>query len=156
MRERLTDQEKKILKRSLKQGYVLFGSISSLTIILYIATNYEFIPEVDPNIVLFSGLAIGLLIGWLINKNYMLDLRIGEKEIQIKKVNKKEYRKDHEAGSGTLYYGQKMKEFDRYYLIIDSYKYPVKKDLWESVEKNDKINVHIAPKSKEILKFEKN
>ena len=52
------------------------------------------------------------------------------------------------------YLGQKG--HDVYSLIIEQYKYPVRKELWDYVEVGDEIEMHYAPKSRQLLTIEKN
>ena len=151
----LQNSERKFLRNLLKQGYSFFGAIAGITIILYFASAIGIIGIIEGELILIIGISAALLIGWLINKNYWIDLRNGEKIINIETVSDKSFKNDHVPGSQRVSPNFEMKEIQVFYLIINSYQYTVKQDLWDSVSIGEKVELHFAPKSKELLLIQK-
>lgn len=67
-------------------------------------------------------------------------------------IQRKEYKLDFEAGSGSLYipilgdlfpnlWGQKMNPVDKWILIIDNTTYTVNKDFYDSVSEGDSVEI---------------
>ena len=68
-------------------------------------------------------------------------------------IQKKEYKVDFEAGSGSLYipvlgdlfpnlWGQKMNPVDKWILVINNTTYSVNKDFYDSVSEGDKVEIY--------------
>ena len=68
-------------------------------------------------------------------------------------IQKKEYKVDFEAGSGSLYipvlgdlfpnlWGQKMNPVDKWILVIDNTTYPVDKDFSDRVSEGDSVEIY--------------
>ena len=116
----LQNSERKFLRNLLKQGYSFFGAIAGITIILYFASAIGIIGIIEGELILIIGISAALLIGWLINKNYWIDLRNGEKIINIETVSDKSFKNDHVPGSQRVSPNFEMKEIQVFYLIINS------------------------------------
>ena len=68
-------------------------------------------------------------------------------------IQKKEYKVDFEAGSGSLYipvlgdlfpnlWGQKMNPVDKWILVIDNTTYPVDKEFYDRVSECDSVEIY--------------
>ncbi|NJK98393.1 MAG: hypothetical protein HC905_28875 [Bacteroidales bacterium] len=149
---RLTKEDIKKLKYNCRPGIIISSIIYLIGFFLIFG---GFIESISENI-FFSIMSLSILsitITFMLIRKSILDIRNGEKILELKTINQKEYKLDYEAGSGTLI-GQEMKQIDIWYLIIDNHKYSVEKDLFDSAKNGDEIYFHIAPNSKELLKME--
>ena len=67
--------------------------------------------------------------------------------METKIVNSKLHTTEHESGVA------RMRALDVYFLLIDEFRYPVEKELYESVSEGDEVYFHIAPKSNELIRI---
>jgi len=100
------------------------------------------------------SIIVSTLLAFLFAKNYFLDIRNGEKLIMQKLIQKKENSISYEAGSGSLFIGQKMRSSDSYDLKIDDHIYSVDEALYEQASEGQYVNLHIAPLSEHLLRIE--
>lgn len=160
MRERLSRQDKWALRYETRSGFlitlgflVLFGAVIGYQLVMIEPEDRNF-----TNNELFVCIAIlcfmSFMLGYSINRKFYIDLQNGEKLIEEKKVLKKEYRIDYEAGSGSMALWQKMRPFDSYKLVIGKQKYSVDKELYEKVPAGGKVYFHIAPISEHLIRIE--
>lgn len=161
MQKGLTEVDIKILKYQCRMGYVLpfflfvLGSFIGTALISFLLSQINI--ELATNqviyiLVLFAMLSV--FVNYKMNGKYLADIRNGVKEQELKIVQKKELKIDYEAGSGTLYIGQKMKPFNSYSLIIENTRYKVEKDAFENCEENEPVVFNYAPLSKYRLEIE--
>jgi len=72
--------------------------------------------------------------------------------MKIGVIQKKEYKVDFEAGSGSLYipilgdlfpnlWGQKMNPVDKWILVIDNTTYFVDRDIYDRVHEGDSVEI---------------
>jgi hypothetical protein len=104
----------------------------------------------------FATLIFAGLISFLINRNYYQDLRDQEKDESYSIVQKKQHRKDFEAGSGviTKFLAKPMREFIRYDIIVDNTIYRVDEKLYNECAEGDRIILYFARHSRYHLGFE--
>jgi hypothetical protein len=149
-KERLTEEDIKTLKYQCRMGIILPTTVTFMLILLLFVVNYAD-EAVFPLSHFLTRSAIisgfGVFISYLINRNYISDLRNDEKNVETKNIQLKEIAKDFEAGSGTLYIGQEMNEFNRYNLIIENTRYRVDKVFFENCEIGDEVLFYTAPRS---------
>ena len=158
MKRRLTKQDIKKLKYSTRTGYV-FGLFVFLPVIGFYIFSVVDQSENRYDSVLAVGLLISILIVWLVNRKYWIDLRNQEKDIVIKMVDKKETKEEFLGGSSTgisvsgkkghFYTG--MRSRMEYSFIIDYVRHRVDKDVWDNVKENEEVEFHVAMKSQQLL-----
>jgi hypothetical protein len=155
MKTGLTKEDIKELKYSCRFGLliplIVFLICGIVSIGISLNGNWSWIQ----NLILFIGplFVLCTIVSFLIIRKQIADIVNGEKILILKKVIRKEYRLDFEPGSGLLL--SKMKPVDIWYLIIDNYRYPVDKKLFESLSEGDEVYLHLAPLSQELLNIEK-
>jgi hypothetical protein len=161
---KLTQQDKKILKYEKRMGYVFAGIILTFGILLniiFIATNHEregllILVRAWSLLLLIDFVIVGLssLTAFLMNKKINKDLSIGIKIITTEKIEWKEHKIDYEVGSG---WGRReMKPYSKYILILKGIEYDVEKELFDSVEKGNFVEIHNAKYSETLLEIKKN
>jgi hypothetical protein len=127
-------------------------------------------PDFDNNwLALFlidiGTVAMCVLVSFLINRNYILDLKSGIKEIKLGKVCEKLDITDYEAGSGSMYipglgdlfpkiWGQEMKAIYLMKLKVNNDEHDVEKELFDKVNEGDLIEIHYATHSQTLLGIE--
>lgn len=152
MTSRLTNEDIKKLRSNCRPGIIISIITFFIGMLMILGGFFELkVKDIFLSMLILSILCI--LLGFIIIRNTLSDIRNGEKILEVKTIKQKEYKLDYEVGSGTLI-GQKMKSVDIWYLIIDNYKYSVEKDFFDSAKEGDEILFHIAPISKELLKME--
>ncbi len=161
MRARLTDKDIKDLKYQCRMGYVIpilifiLGSVFSSSIY-----ELNFNPnsnEINTEIILLITFGIFLLsffISYKMNWKYLSDIRNSEKEIEIKIIQKKEFKRDYEAGSGTLYIGQEMKGYDKFNIVVENYRYRVDENVFLNCNEGGEIIFNYAPISRYLINIE--
>ncbi len=107
-----------------------------------------------PTVVVIYSLVVSVLLSYRMNYKYYIDIRNKEKIQEVKIIQKKETKKDWEAGSGTLYIGQEMNGFESMSIIVDNYRYRVNKEIYMNCKKGDEIFFNYGPKSKYMLGIE--
>ncbi len=101
---------------------------------------------------LFIGLA--LYTGYRMNWKYISDIRFNEKEIETKIIQRKESKRDYEAGSGTLYIGQEMKGFNSYSIVVENIRYRIDEEMFSACTVGDEVLFNYAPKSRYLINIE--
>lgn len=82
-------------------------------------------------------------------------------------VEKKEYKIDFEAGSGSLYipilgdlfpnlWGQKMNLIDKWILVVDNTEYYVGKDIYDNITEGDSVEIDYDGEFPEIKRCRNN
>jgi amino acid permease len=152
MRSPLTKNDIKELRYQCRMGYILpiilfiFGSFFVSAIALNLTTKMESKTS-EITVIVVSGFALlSLFVNYKMNGKYVSDIRNKEKLIETKIIQKKETKRDYEAGSGTLYVGQEMKGFDSFSIVVENYRYRVDKDLFENCFEGDEILFNYAPR----------
>ncbi len=165
MRAELTEEDIKELKNSCKPGIVipfLFFFIGSAIIFMF-----EYQIELNPktfftvkelfisSIIFYFFICI--LIGYLMIRKYVTDIRNGEKEIEVKIVMQKESKEDYEAGSGStnsVIYTKEMNSFTNCSIIVDNTRYRVDEDFYKLVKVGDEVCFNYGPISRDLIKIE--
>jgi hypothetical protein len=157
---RMTARDIKKLKYNARPGYLipLFIFIFGTIVIsgFFYGVENENITQDPVHMyyeILFLFLACSIFSLILLRK-FFTDLNYGIKELQIKIVKGKEHKIDYEAGSGTIGFNQEMRPVHVYNLLIDNYKYPVEKDLFDKITEGDEVVMNYAPKTRELLDIE--
>jgi hypothetical protein len=161
----LTKQDRKILKYEKRVGHVFAGIILTFGILLsliFFATNHErdgllILLKAWSLLLLMDLIIISLscLTAFLMNRKVNKDLNAGIKIVTTEKIEWKEHKIDYEAGRGSLYipglgdmfpklWGQKMRPYSKYILILKGIEYNIEKELFDSVEKGDFVEIHNA------------
>ncbi len=161
MKRKLTPQDIKTLRYQCRKGYilpVLFFIIASagayLLLNKWVIIEGKVIASQQFIITLLVIAILAVFISYLMIGKYLADIRRKEKKVVEKIVQKKEQNKDFEAGSGTLYVGQKMNEYDTYNIIVDNTRYEVGPELYEKCREGGKVAFHYGPKSNYLIKIE--
>jgi len=163
MKTELTQQDIKELKYEKRIGYVFAGIILTFCAFFnlwFFATNCErewsLLLLRDWLLVLLTDfviLILSLLTTFLINRKINKDLFAGIKIVTTEKIEWKEHRIDYKAGSGVKAPG--MKPFSKYIFILNGIAYNVEKELFDSVEKGDLVEIHTAKCSEALLGIKK-
>ena len=103
-------------------------------------------------VVVFACLA--LLMGYKMNWKYISDIAYMEKQVVTKIIQRKEAKRDYEAGSGTMYLGQEMNGFDSYSIIVENTRYRVDEELYLACAEGGEVLFNYAPKSRYRLSIE--
>ena len=156
MRKQLTESDLRELRHQCRMGIVLpilFLILSNMILFLFLLQGHlKF--DAPVQITVLALVAVAVLIHILMNRKLILDIRNGEKEVEFKRIQHKEKKKDFEAGSGTLCLSQEMNEFDRYVLIIENLAYRVDKDIFEQCRAGEEVAFFIAPISRYQLQID--
>ena len=164
----LTTKNRKTLKNEKRIGFVFSGLIIAFSVLLsslYILLNNE------KNWELFLLIGFGIIclsyfIAFFMNRKINKDLRAGTKVVRIEKIEEKKHKIDYEAGSGALHipglgdlfpniWGQKMKKYSEYILVVEGVNFDVEKELFDNVVAGDLIEIHFSQYSKTLLEFKK-
>jgi len=154
MKTKLTKEDIKKLNYQKRPGFVvsiaifILGLIMTLTAISVYENNELYTLLIFLVTIIISGIVAYLMIG-----KYQKDISNKEKILEVKTIQKKESITDYEAGSGSMYLGQKMNAFDKYSIIIENTRFDVDKDFYETCNAGDDVTFHIAPKSKHRIKM---
>lgn len=95
-----------------------------------------------------------VLIGFLLTRKYISDIRNKVKIKEQKTITLKESKTDQEAGSATLFVNQSMNEFIRYDIIVENCRYRVEKEFFDNCKIGDEVYFNYAPLSKYLLSIE--
>lgn len=164
----LSNEDIKIIKNEKRVGYVFSGLILAFggigNIVYWVSeTEKVFIIIALINLLL---IAASFLIPFFMNRKYNLDLKEGEKIVKTEIIQKKGMITDYEVGSGSLYipilgdlfpklWGQKMKEIQKYTVILNGTAQQIEKNLFEIVNEGDGIEMHFSKHSQILLKIQK-
>ncbi len=164
MRKTLSEKDIKDLRYQCRMGYILpsflfiIGSVAGIVIAEYLFNNGSDSLNMKNVITVIMGFGLlAIFTSYKMIGKYISDIRNNEKILETKIIQKKESKKDYEAGSGnitTLPHNNPMKEFIRYDLIIENTKYRIDKELFEKCADGDEVYFHIAPRSKYRLGIE--
>ncbi|MBI9055461.1 MAG: hypothetical protein JEY96_16685 [Bacteroidales bacterium] len=158
MKRRLTEKDRKQLKYSTRIGYIFGAFIFIPTLSSCLISKYEIVDNI-PDYLILIGISLSILIMWLINRKWWIDLKNNEKEVVRKIITKKESKEDYAAGSsvGFSFTGKEskiytgMKSYMEYSLIIENVRYKIEQELWEKVNEKEEVEFHYAPKSKFLI-----
>ncbi len=159
MRKKLTEKDIKDLRYQCRMGYVIPTMIFIIGTFISVAI-YELNFNSKSNglntemilLIALGFIVLSFFIGYKMNWKYLSDIRNNEKEIEIKTIQKKESKRDYEAGSGTL--GQEMKGFDSFNIVVGNYRYRVDKDLFMNCNEEDEVLFNYAPISRYLINIE--
>jgi len=164
----LTKKNIKKLKYEKRISFVFSGLVlafGALLNLVYIVSNDE---KGWLLLLLINIGIVGLsyLIAFFINRKINKDLGVGVKVVRIEKIEKKKHYIDYEVGSGALFipilgnlfpklWGHRMKEYSKYTLVIKGVGHDVEKELFDSVEEGDLIELHVSKYGEILLELKK-
>ncbi len=159
MTKPLTDQDIKNLKYQCRMGYIIpfLLFIISITILVVTALTKD-IGFVSLNFIMSAAtsLIVNILIMFIMNKKYYIDIRNGVKNFETKKVDILEQKKDFEAGSGKVGpAGMAMAEFDKFSIVVENVRYNIEKELFDNLNEGDDVVFYFAPVSRFLISIEK-
>ncbi len=159
MKIKLTEADIKDLKYQTRAGKVVSSMIfilgSAITLVSSsLSETYYLGKSTDLIIILLLIIILSISILYSMTGKYISDIENKEKLLEFKVISKKESKYTYEAGSGTLYVGQEMKQLNEYSFIIDNYRYKIEKSLFDKCNEGDDVVLFIAPKSKHRLGIE--
>ena len=163
----LSEKDKKTIKSEKRIAYIFsiivfsFGALFNLVFILESSQDLKLLLSIDVGILLICFMII-----FFMNRKYNADLKEMTKIVKIKQVIMKYQEISHEAGSGVLYipilgdlfpklWGQKMKPIQSYYLNIDNYRNEIEKELYDTIEDGNFVEMHYAKNSGFLLTISK-
>jgi len=156
----LNKDEIKELRLRCRMGYIIpFFTFVIGSFLLLAIVSVFFYSETEefgdmPIIVITACFFLSVILSYRMNYKYYFDIRNREKVQEVKIIQKKELKRDWEAGSGTLYIGQKMNGFESLSIIVDNYRYRVSKEIYMNCKEGDEILFNYGPKSKYRLDIE--
>ena len=138
----LTKEDIKTLKYEKRIGFVfallIFGFGGVFSLFFYAIDDFFY-----SQLIGLSTVLLIFLTPMLINRKVNKDMKMGIKFVRKEKIEEKVYRTLYEAGSAyPLPFWGKMKPFPGYFLIIKRIEYNVEKELFESVEKGDIVEIY--------------
>ncbi|MBT3422825.1 MAG: hypothetical protein HOA61_07550 [Bacteroidetes bacterium] len=161
MREKLTEKDIKDLRYQCRMGYVIPSMVfiigTFISSAIYEINLNSKSNGLNTEMILLFGLGfivLSFIIGYKMNHTYLADIRYNEKVIETKTIQKKESKRDYEAGSGTLYIGQEMKGFDSFSIVVENYRYRVDKNLFMYCNEGDEVLFNYAPLSRYLINIE--
>ncbi len=160
MRKTLTKKDIKELQYQCRMGYIIPSMvflIGTLIVTSIYETNFNTRLAFNIQATLIIALLFAVLsffISYIMNWKYLSDIRDKKKIIEPKVIQKKESKRDYEAGSGTLYIGQEMNGFDSFSIIVDNYRYRVEKDMFLKCNEGDEVYFNYGPTSKYLISIE--
>lgn len=161
MRLQLSEKDRKELKFQCKAGYIFGIMIFFIgTIVSAFFFKTAFLEESNAEeiqigfIIIISSFFLSFLIGFLINRKYLADLRYNVKEIEPKVIERKKSKEDYEADNERAR-SYRMTSYARYDLIIENTKYRVSKDFFDKCSEGDEVIFNYAPISGYLLGIEK-
>ncbi len=92
-----------------------------------------------------------ILISKLINRSHNRDLLLGRKNVIVETIEEKVICVEYEAGSGGLF--RKMREIHQPYFIINGYKHPVEKSLYDKAVNGSLVEMHFTSYSDKLLEI---
>lgn len=157
MNKPLTDRDISFLKEQTKPAYVFAGFTITLLFffdIVILINEYDITPKYV-YLINIAAIIISVIILYLVSNKYRQDIKSNKKKTHSVKLQNKAAEITQEAGSGTLHqpilgeifpklWGQKMKELNVYYLVIDNTRYEVTKELFEAVEVGESLEFHYS------------
>ncbi len=159
MRKKLNERDIKDLRSQCRIGYVIPFMIFILGTFISGAIyelNFNLKSDgLNTKIILLIALGfiiISFFVSYKMNWKYLLDIRNNEKEIELKTIQKKEYKRDYEAGSGSL--GQEMNGYDSFSIVVENYRYRVDKDIFINSNEGDEVFFYYAPISEYLINIE--
>jgi cell division protein FtsL len=161
MRLQLSEKDRKELKFQCRAGYifgVMIFFIGAVASAFFFKT--AFMEETNAEeiqigfIVILSSFFLSFLVGFLINRKYLADLRYNVKEIEPKVIERKKSKEDFEADIERPR-SYRMTSYARYDLIIENTKYKVSKDFFDKCSEGDEVIFNIAPISGYLLGIDK-
>lgn len=139
----------------------MFGGLFNLVYVLINqAIVWTMLIPVDTGLI---GLSI--LVSYLMNRKYNLDLKSGTKIIRLERVQQIENETSYEAGSGSMFipilgnlfaklWGQEMQPILKLNLIINGFRFEVEKQDFDKVKKYDIMEIHYSKHSDTLLVIE--
>lgn len=158
MIDKLTEEDRKILKYEKRIGYVFSGIIvfcGGMFNLLYFTLNNTLPDYLLIGLINLGILMVAYFVCNRINLKINRDLKDNTKMILKRKVEQKIEEKSYEAGSGTLFIGQEMKETMKYLIITTDNRYEIDKDLYDNIDKDTYFYIHLAKHSEIIVAFSK-
>lgn len=163
----LTDKDIKTIQYEKRIGFVFSGFVlafGGLFNLVYVLIN-QHIAWTMLILVDIGLIGLSILISYLMNRKYNMDLKSGEKIVRIEKVYRIETETTYEAGSGAMYipilgdifpklWGQEMRPIVKLNLIINGFRFEVEKDNFSKVKKDDRVEMFYSTHSDTLLGIE--
>lgn len=158
-RNTLTVNDRKNLRNQCRMGIALSVLLFVFVGIIGI-TIYESSVDLNPDslntkmaiTILGGALAFSIILNFLINYKFYIDLRNNEKIQITKTLDSKEKSIDSAASRNTSFVKGHL---NRYEFDVDNVKFMVDEKLFESCAEGDKLDFNYAPKSEYLLGIEK-
>lgn len=164
MTKSLSQADIKELRYQCRMGYLLpiflFALLSVASIVFHhYVSHYDEIEltNIDGLITLMSAV-FSIWVSYRMNGKYYQDIRNNRKVAERKVIQRKQAKRDFEAGSGnmtTLPHNNPMNEFTRFDFVVDNTLHRVDKELFERCSDGDEVSFYYAPKSQYLLSIEK-
>jgi len=161
MKKKLTEKDIKELRYQCRTGYVIpimifiIGTFISIVIYeLYFNSKSNGLNTDNILLTALGFITLSILIGFRMNHKLLSDIRYGEKVIETKIIQKREFKRDYEAGSGTIYFGQEMKGYDSFSIVVENCRYRVDKEIFMNSNKGDEVLFNYAPRSRCLINIE--
>ncbi len=155
---RMNDADIKEIKIACRAGIIIPANLFLLSFLIASALFIDngFTLSFSLIFSLLTTLIISGFVSFLINRNYYRDIRDQEKDESFSIVQKKQHKKDFEAGSGviTKFLAKPMREFIRYDIIVDNTIYRVDEKFYNECAEGDRIILYFARHSRYHLGFE--
>jgi hypothetical protein len=157
MRQPLEDNEKKLLKAQIKTGWI-YGTVTFLSFAFLMFLSFKGVVNIEPSVTAFLALFFSTLVIWLLNHDYVKDLKSGQKEIIEKKLEvHDDERKVKKTKVMSLLnaWGKPKKQKKKGFLIhIDHATFEVSEELIKKAEEKGSVKLHYTLYSKRLLKIE--
>jgi len=159
MNEPLTKEDIKSLKYECRPGILISIGIFVMSILASMANDMLNTRKILLNgflniyVAVLLFLIVASVLGLLIIRKFITDIRRGEKLVVKAIIQKKVSKVDYEPGSGSLV-GQEMKAYEAYSIQIEGILYPVESEFFSKANEGDEVLMHIAPRSEYLLKIE--
>ena len=161
MRKKLTEKDIKDLKYQCRMGYIIPTMIFVIGTFIF-GTIYELNFNSKSNglniemtfLIALGFMVLSFFISYKMNHKLISDIKYNEKVVETKIIQKREYKRDYEAGSGTLYINQEMNGFDSFSIIVENYRYRINKDLFMKSNEGDEVLFYYTPISRHLINIE--
>jgi hypothetical protein len=150
---KLSKEDIKAIRYECRTGYILaimLFLIGLLIVFVYKSnffTDLKTLNKSELILIVFVLVLFSFLVSYAINWKYFFDIRNGVKRTETCLIQKKQSKADYEAGSGTLYIGQEMKERTRYNIFVNNIPIRVNKNFFINCNEGDAVYFNYAPRS---------
>jgi hypothetical protein len=158
MNKPLTEKDIKEIKYQCRMGFILPGMLLIFSNFMLFVSILVRLVEIERSLIYLCAFTINLIplvLCYLMNWKYLVDLKNGEKVGELKTIQRKELKHDFEAGSGnvTLNISKEMNEFIRYDIIVENTRYQIDNEFSNNCNSGDEVVFYYAPKSKYLIEI---